>query len=259
MTHPLVIAHRGFSARFVENTLTAYRGAIGIGADIVESDARLSRDGVVFACHDATLARIAGDVRAVSDMTAAELRAVALMRNERLSCLPQTLAEIAPHRPVLIDVKTPDLPLIEAIIRDVRAHHAIGKVWIGVRDLAQMQRAHALEPGVALLAFLQDYTHAGLFEQAGARAFRVWEGEVDEPAARQVLRDRPSWVTMGGKHTPCEVGDTTPERLARILALGPQGILLNDPGLMMGASAAGSPVAPARVGPSSTPFSVDRP
>ena len=44
---PLVIAHRGHSARYPENTLEAYRAAIAAGADLVETDARLSADGVV--------------------------------------------------------------------------------------------------------------------------------------------------------------------------------------------------------------------
>jgi glycerophosphoryl diester phosphodiesterase len=235
MTQPLVIAHRGYSSRYVENTQSAYRGAIGIGADIVESDARLSRDGQVFACHDATLQRVAGDGRAISDLTGEELQAIVLAGGERLSSLRQTLADIAPQRPVLIDVKTPDLPLIDAIIRDIRAAGAADKVWIGMRALAQVQHAYMLEAGIKLLAFLPDYTLADAFEKAGAQAFRVWEGHLEQPAARQVLRDRPTWVTLGGQGTPCEVGDTTPERLARVLALAPKGVLLNDPALMIDA------------------------
>ncbi|WP_157792881.1 glycerophosphodiester phosphodiesterase [Bordetella genomosp. 8] len=245
MHKPLVIAHRGYSSRYVENTQSAYRGAIEIGADIVESDARLSRDGCVFACHDATLSRIAGDPRAIADMTADELRAVALAGGERLSPLPRTLTDIAPLRPVLIDVKTQDLDIIEAIARDIRACGAAARVWIGVRDAGQMDLARRLLPDTCLLAFLPDYTRADEFERAGARAFRVWEGQVDDPAAIDVLRDKPTWITLGGKHTPCEVGDTTPERLARILALRPRGVLLNDPVLMTGSTAAPSvPDAP---------------
>jgi glycerophosphoryl diester phosphodiesterase len=251
MTQPLIIAHRGYSARYGENTQSAYRGAIDAGADIIESDARLSKDGYVYACHDATLARITGDARAISDMTAAELDNVALAEGQRLSALPHTLKAITPHRLVLIDVKTPDLPLIEAIIHDVRANDAVDKVWIGVRDLAQMQLAHSLLPDVLLLAFLPDYARADEFEQAGARAFRVWEGDVDQPAAIRVLRERPTWVTMGGKNTPCVVGDTTPERLARILALMPHGVLVNDPTLMT------APAAAAATGRAALPHRTD--
>ncbi|MFC4275618.1 glycerophosphodiester phosphodiesterase [Achromobacter aloeverae] len=248
MNRPLVIAHRGYSSRYVENTQSAYQGAIDIGADIVESDARLTRDGRVYACHDADLARIAanGDARALADLDAAALDAVVLLRNERLSPLPLTLARISPRRPVLIDVKTPDQPLIEAVVRDVMAADAVDRVWVGVRDVAQLRRALMLAPRLKMLAFLPDYARADEFEQAGAQAFRVWEGEAAQPAAARVLRDKPTWITMGGKGTPCEVGDTTPSRLARILDLLPRGVLVNDPALLL---------APGGASPSSTSHS----
>lgn len=235
MNHPLVIAHRGFSSRYLENTQAAYQGAIDIGADLVESDARLSKDGRVYASHDADLFRITmgADTRAIADLDAAGLDAVSLPGGQRLSPLPLTLTRIAPQRPILIDVKTPDLPLIEAVLRDVRANNAVDRVWVGVRDLGQLQRARALEPAVRLLAFLPDYTWADDFESAGATAFRVWEGDVGQLEAARVLREKPTWITMGGKGTPCPVGDTTPERLARILALEPQGVLVNDPTLIL--------------------------
>ncbi|MCG6962179.1 MAG: glycerophosphodiester phosphodiesterase [Acidobacteria bacterium] len=47
---PLVIGHRGFAARFPENTTAAVREAVAAGADGVETDVRLSRDGI-WVCH----------------------------------------------------------------------------------------------------------------------------------------------------------------------------------------------------------------
>ena len=54
----LSIAHRGYSARFPENTRLAFEGAIGAGADYIEVDARLSADSQVICCHDADLTRL---------------------------------------------------------------------------------------------------------------------------------------------------------------------------------------------------------
>ena len=54
MARPLVIAHRGFSARLCGEHPQGYRAAVAAGADMIESDARLSRDGTVWSCHDAT-------------------------------------------------------------------------------------------------------------------------------------------------------------------------------------------------------------
>jgi glycerophosphoryl diester phosphodiesterase len=234
MTRPLAIAHRGYSARFPENTLTAYRAAIEAGADLIESDARLSKDGAVWACHDATLARLNGDARAIADLPSAELAAIVLPGGERLTMLRQVLTRIAPERPVLIDVKTGEFELIDAILRDVVDAGAVDRVWIGMRDARQLRRARALEARLSLLAFLPDYALAGSFENAGANALRIWEGDLDQPEAVALLGHDNVFVTAGGRGTSADVGDTTLEGLRRILQCGPQAVLLNDPTLLTG-------------------------
>ena len=55
---PLVIAHRGASGDRPENTLPAFEEAIAQGADVIETDLHLSRDGVVVIHHDASLERL---------------------------------------------------------------------------------------------------------------------------------------------------------------------------------------------------------
>lgn len=52
---PLVIAHRGASAYFPEETLEAYRLAIAMDVDVIEPDIVVSKDGVLIARHDVTL------------------------------------------------------------------------------------------------------------------------------------------------------------------------------------------------------------
>lgn len=55
---PTLIAHRGWSARFPENSLPAIAAAIAAGADEVEVDLRVSGDGVTILCHDSTASRV---------------------------------------------------------------------------------------------------------------------------------------------------------------------------------------------------------
>ena len=52
---PLVIAHRGASGYFPEETLEAYRLAIAMGVDVIEPDIVVSKDGVLIVRHDITL------------------------------------------------------------------------------------------------------------------------------------------------------------------------------------------------------------
>jgi glycerophosphoryl diester phosphodiesterase len=54
---PLAIAHRGHSLEFPENTLEAYRKAIELGAEMIECDVNITRDGRLVMIHDSTLDR----------------------------------------------------------------------------------------------------------------------------------------------------------------------------------------------------------
>jgi len=70
---PLIIGHRGASALAAENTLAAFARALNEGADGVELDVRLARDGVPVVIHDATLRRTGLREGVVAEMTSAEL------------------------------------------------------------------------------------------------------------------------------------------------------------------------------------------
>jgi glycerophosphoryl diester phosphodiesterase len=72
--HPFVVAHRGASASRPEHTLAAYDLALKEGADGVECDVRLSRDGHLVCVHDRRLDRTSTGAGLVSTMTLAKLR-----------------------------------------------------------------------------------------------------------------------------------------------------------------------------------------
>lgn len=74
--HPFVVAHRGASAVLPEHTLAAYELALKEGADGVECDVRLTRDGHMVCVHDRRLDRTSTGVGLVSTMTLAQLRAL---------------------------------------------------------------------------------------------------------------------------------------------------------------------------------------
>lgn len=72
--HPYVVAHRGASAGRPEHTLAAYDLALKEGADGVECDVRLTRDGHLVCVHDRRLDRTSTGAGLVSTMTLAQLR-----------------------------------------------------------------------------------------------------------------------------------------------------------------------------------------
>ena len=70
---PFVFAHRGSSAAEPEHTLAAYLRAIEEGADGLECDVRLTRDGTLVCVHDRRLERVSNGRGLVSTSTLAEL------------------------------------------------------------------------------------------------------------------------------------------------------------------------------------------
>lgn len=54
---PQIIAHRGYKAKFPENTMSSFEGAVAVGSHAIETDIHLTKDDVVVLSHDATLSR----------------------------------------------------------------------------------------------------------------------------------------------------------------------------------------------------------
>ncbi len=69
-----IYAHRGFSSKFPEATLAAYQGAIEVGADGLECDIRLTREGIPVCFHDRTTLGISGKFKFISRASLEELR-----------------------------------------------------------------------------------------------------------------------------------------------------------------------------------------
>ena len=81
---PLIIAHRGGALESTENTIDAFQRAVKLGADGIETDVRLTRDGVVVVYHDEYFGRVEGlperqRTRLISDLTYAEVKAQTLI------------------------------------------------------------------------------------------------------------------------------------------------------------------------------------
>lgn len=89
----MVAAHRGDSAHFPENTMAAFRAAIEVGVDMIETDVRLTNDGVPVLMHDKTVDRTTDGTDDVKDMTFAELRALNAGTEELPQQIP-TLSEL---------------------------------------------------------------------------------------------------------------------------------------------------------------------
>jgi glycerophosphoryl diester phosphodiesterase len=73
---PRALGHRGNSRDFPENTEIAFRSAIEMGIDVVETDVRLMKDGQVLISHDPDFYRLSGDKRPISSLCTSDLEAI---------------------------------------------------------------------------------------------------------------------------------------------------------------------------------------
>ena len=94
-----ICAHRGASDTHPENTLAAFREAIRLGAQMIEFDVALSKDGRLVLMHDATVDRTTDGKGRVSELTLAELKKLdagawkgGRFKNERVPTLDEGLA-----------------------------------------------------------------------------------------------------------------------------------------------------------------------
>jgi len=102
---PMIIAHRGGAMESTENTIAAFQRATRIGAAGIETDIRLTRDGVVVVYHDEYYGRVEGlapmqRTRLISDMNYSDLSAQTLMPvgedtgGRRVPTLSELLAQV---------------------------------------------------------------------------------------------------------------------------------------------------------------------
>lgn len=228
----LIIAHRGHSAGHPENSTAAFNAAIACGADLIETDVRLTRDGVAVCCHDPDLQRFSGRPLAVADLERDELAAAMAACGRTLLTLDAVLAIAYGRTRVMLDVKALSAEMAAVIVAALSASGMKHNVVYGVRDPAQYGPLRRLAPQLSLLAMPPDPELLPEFLAPGVIAVRLWEHEVS-PArvARIHTAGRKAWVTAGLKSAGEAPGEIDADRLLRLHQMAVDGVLLNDPQL----------------------------
>jgi len=100
----LIFAHRGYSAKFPENSIKAFVKAFEVGADGIELDVRLTRDGELIVFHDEDMKRIFGLDRKGRDMDYSDIEKLRF-RGEKIPKLKEVLDVIPQDRWLIVEVK----------------------------------------------------------------------------------------------------------------------------------------------------------
>jgi glycerophosphoryl diester phosphodiesterase len=144
-TVPLVFAHRGGGALAPENTIAAFDNARRLGADGLEIDVHLSRDGVPVVHHDRTLDRTTSLRGAVAALDARELERAAV------PVLADVLARYETMR-IIVELKRAQIELARAVVSAIRAAGAVDRVCVGSFSRNALQAVRVLDSGIATSA-----------------------------------------------------------------------------------------------------------
>ncbi len=101
----LKIAHRGARLQATENTLTAFEKAIESGANMVELDVQLSKDGQMMVIHDPTVDRTTDGTGFVKDLTYEELRKFRTAEGDKIPTLEEVYELCIGKIQVLTEIK----------------------------------------------------------------------------------------------------------------------------------------------------------
>jgi len=154
------IAHRGASGKYPENTRLAFVKAVEAGADMIELDCQLSRDGHVVVFHDERLNRIARAKGTVSGKTLAELKALDVgawrkksFKGERILTLEEALECISGKADLCLEIKSYDdtQPAIELkILFIVSRFDYLERTVISSFNAGTLARVRELAPDATL-------------------------------------------------------------------------------------------------------------
>lgn len=232
---PVIFAHRGASAHAPENTLPAFELALRHGADGVELDAKLSRDGQVVVIHDPTLERTTDGSGRVNRHSLADLRTLDAgaffsveFRGTKIPTLEEVFETVG--RRAIINVEltnysTPRDPLVEKVCALISKHAMQDHILFSSFLTSNLTRAARLLPEVprgllALGGWLGAWARSFGFVFGDYQALHPHISNAGPEQVRRVHRLRRRihvWTA------------NTPEAVQRLHEWGVDGIFSDDP------------------------------
>lgn len=200
----LRIAHRGAKGHAPENTLPAFRKAIGMGADGIELDVHLSADGRVAVFHDATLERLTGRQGTIAE-TPWDILCECRVAGESIPSLEDVLDLVGPNFLLNIELKAGACarPVMDILGQYVAKGYDYRQFLISSFDWLALQHIRTLHPEIPVgvltetdlglaVSFartiraetIHPYFHlldAGKVRRMQAEGYRVYAWTLNEP------------------------------------------------------------------------------
>ena len=212
----LAIAHRGAPTVARENTPGSFEAACRHGADMIELDLRRTRDGTIVVLHDATLDRLWGDERAVSEVDAATVAGLG-GGDERIPTLAEVLDQVA--IPLMVDFT--EVEVVDGAVRAVEEAGAMDRCLFVTWNVEALRRLRGLS-AVARIGLT--WVHE---EGPAPRLLAELGAEFWNPTSRLVTAEAVDGVHRLGVGVSTWTVDE-PDEMARVCEAGVDAVVSND-------------------------------
>lgn len=199
--HVMVAAHRGGHKQSPENSTLSIEEAINSGADIVEVDVQLTKDGVPVLMHDETIDRTTTGVGIISDISFKELRKFRLIGpdeniSEEIVPTFKEILEVAGDRIMVhIDLKDSSSLAIEAITKLVKQFQLESSVSFYHKDTAILATVYEKLPTAYLMPMGSDNSDARKLAKKGFKMVHIKPAYMSKDLSIKINHDKSSsWV-----------------------------------------------------------------
>jgi Glycerophosphoryl diester phosphodiesterase len=218
-----LIAHRGASLCYPENTIESLMHGAQLGAYAVECDVRKTRDGVFVIFHDPDMKRLAGQEMQVGALSLEQMRNMLAAHGKCLLTLDDLSARYSEKAYVLLHIKLdePD----DELIQKLKA--ATIPLILGVSSLRWLRAVSVFTPPERVLGFIPTPQDRHEFAKAGAGILRLWENWLHDILPETVQQQTNAQVFIMCRDSHGSMNGSAPA-LDWFAQLGADGVLLND-------------------------------
>ena len=230
-----VVAHRGFSGEYPENTEIAFRKALDLNVELIEFDVHLASDGALVIIHDPTVDRTSNGRGRVNELALPEIKALDAgawfkeeFKGQRFLTLPEALDLMGGKARLNIHIKAyphDRQKIVESTVRVLQRRNLLSHAFVA-SDQETIELARRIEPKLEICNLSTDpkETYVRRSHSIGCRILQPGNKQVDTAFVADAHRH-------GMEVNPFYADDEAEMR--RLIECGVDGILTNYPDVLL--------------------------
>lgn len=234
----LVAAHRSVHHLHPENSIPAFQAVLDLGVDIIETDVKVTKDGIPVLMHDKTINRTTNGTGNPEEQTLAELRQFFLkdasgqLTTEKIPTLEELLRLTKGKILIDLDMKTDH---VEPVLDVIRKTGTKDQVIFFDDDVAMLKRIQQRDATYRLMPRAHSYATADSLLRWFSPAIVHIDFTFYNPAVTQLIRQHRSrvWINALGEPDQLLKRGQSQEVMTKLLANGANVIQTDEPALWL--------------------------